>query len=255
MAEWLSIGLPTEVGWPPAEQVIDFLGLQIWLLPETGTSFPTLAAAQPTGIDSDEVLSRMRAFLSAMAWSERASYSETSVIGFGKKIPIGKPPHKRSEGWVGHSSMGLLSVPEPGDGGLRLALAFYREALSATSILYRFLSLYKVINVIAENENKQVEWINRRVGLLADPEVISRLAKLAVGSPNVGKYLYKSGRCAVAHAWSKPLADPENPKDLRRLRDDITLIRSLAEYAIENEIGGGIRSQSVRSGCARTSPN
>ena len=54
---------------------------------------------------------------------------------------------------------------------------------------------------------------------------------------DVANYLFVSGRCAIAHAYSEPIVDPEDPDDLRRLQQDLPIVKALAEYLIEFELG------------------
>ena len=62
-----------------------------------------------------------------------------------------------------------------------------------------------------------------------------RLSELQGKGENVGKYLYQSCRCAIAHAGDprNPVIDPHNPEDQKRLHSDLPLVISLAEIAIE----------------------
>ncbi|KAF5882543.1 hypothetical protein, partial [Rhizobium sp. PEPV16] len=48
--------------------------------------------------------------------------------------------------------------------------------------------------------------------------------------------LYGSNRCAVAHAFGTT-ANPEDPADMRRMRQDLPVAQVLAEYAIEHHFG------------------
>ena len=69
-------------------------------------------------------------------------------------------------------------------------------------------------------------------------EVSKRIAELKLsGVQDIGEYLYGSCRCAVAHAGTDPTVDPENPDDMERLRLDLPVIRTLASYVIEKELG------------------
>lgn len=70
---------------------------------------------------------------------------------------------------------------------------------------------------------------------------VERWTELSKTEPDVGAYLYESGRCAVAHAYSEPIADPEHVADRARLSKDLPLIQALAELAIESELG--VKSQ------------
>ncbi len=64
-----------------------------------------------------------------------------------------------------------------------------------------------------------------------------RITTLQSIEPDVAKYLYVSGRCAVAHAYQSNVVNPDDPADLIRLRKDLPVIRELARIAIEREFG------------------
>jgi hypothetical protein len=104
-------------------------------------------------------------------------------------------------------------------------------------VAYECLSFFKILNVFLDKGPAQQAWINANVANLTEPVAKRRAAFLAKTEGDVGKYLYASNRCAVAHAYSTPTVDPEDPVDLRRLRDDLPLVRALAEYAIEHHFG------------------
>lgn len=70
-----------------------------------------------------------------------------------------------------------------------------------------------------------------------DHFAMQRLATLKLQEPDVGLYLYESCRCAVAHASTQPLVNPDNADDLTRLYADRYLIRDLARHCIEYELG------------------
>jgi hypothetical protein len=49
--------------------------------------------------------------------------------------------------------------------------------------------------------------------------------------------LYEQGRCAVAHAFSDPIVDPDIPSEIGRLAEDLKIVKELAAIAIEKELG------------------
>jgi len=88
--------------------------------------------------------------------------------------------------------------------------------------------------------NPQKNWINKTVEVLEDFEVKKRIADFKKSGVDIGRYLYESGRNAVAHAFSEPSVDPVNPDEpahLARLSSDLPVIAALAEYLIEHEFG------------------
>lgn len=88
-------------------------------------------------------------------------------------------------------------------------------------------------------------WINARVPAMRHHRAKERLAELQKVGEDIGKYIYQSCRCAIAHAGDprNPVIDPHNIDDERRLRSDLPLIITLAEIAIEEM--GIMTSQSV----------
>ncbi|MGH9022969.1 MAG: methylamine utilization protein MauJ, partial [Acidimicrobiia bacterium] len=53
--------------------------------------------------------------------------------------------------------------------------------------------------------------------------------------------MYAAGRSAVAHANADPVVDPDHPEDTLRLQRDLPLIKALAAFAIEHDLG--VKSQ------------
>jgi len=49
--------------------------------------------------------------------------------------------------------------------------------------------------------------------------------------------LDESCRCAVAHANTKPVADPDDIQDLHRLSADIGIVKAIAEELIATQFG------------------
>ncbi|GLS51444.1 hypothetical protein GCM10007885_43010 [Methylobacterium gnaphalii] len=57
------------------------------------------------------------------------------------------------------------------------------------------------------------------------------------GIQDVGRHLYESGRCAIAHATGKPIVNPDDPRDAERLFLELPLVREMAVRAIEDRFG------------------
>src|SRR5262249_54561977 len=100
-----------------------------------------------------------------------------------------------------------------------------------------FLGYFKIINTRYPDGAPQIAWINRTLPLLTDEAANKRVADLTATENDIGRYLYVSGRCAVAHAFNNPVVDPDNPEDLLRLGADMPVAKALAEYLIEHEYG------------------
>ena len=118
----------------------------------------------------------------------------------------------------------------------QLAVALYREAMSVNSIPYQFLGFFKIINILYKNGHDQKAWIKATLPLLTESYLKDRLLALSNAESDVAAYLFESGRCAVAHAFSDPLIDPDDLTHLRRLSEDLEVVQALAEYLIKYEL-------------------
>lgn len=182
-----------------------------------------------TQIDADKLILEL---LSALAWAEQGGAGTTSGNWCTAPINIGKGP----VGMIGAGHFDYL--PDPVDPKAKLALALYREGLSVNLTPYQFLGFFKVINIIKHRGNDQMQWIKDNLQYITDKRALTRLAAIQATEPDVAKYLYISGRCAVAHAFDQNnVVNPDDPADLIRLSEDLPVIRELARIAIEREFG------------------
>jgi hypothetical protein len=101
---------------------------------------------------------------------------------------------------------------------------------------YKFLGLYKILNIRFPHGPAQEKWINANLTKIKDPLALERLTQLS-SVTDLGAYLYRQGRCAVAHAFSRNVVDPDISKELRRLEYDVPLMKALAELMISTEFG------------------
>jgi hypothetical protein len=230
---WVVVGVETSVGWPTVETRVPFRGREVILRPETDTLAPTVIAEYAPPATYEETLLIVREFLSSLAWVEGHPIRETVTTGGGFPIRVGKSAPVN----VTRPGFRVDYLPDPPNPRARLALALYRDALGVNSEPFRFLGFYKIINVVRGTGPQQIAWINARVNALEDYRAQERAAQLRAAGHDIGAYLYESGRCAVAHAYSDPLVNPENPDDTERLAKDMPLVKALAEDVIENQLG------------------
>jgi hypothetical protein len=127
------------------------------------------------------------------------------------------------------------------DSKARLALALYREGRTINSIPFAFLSYFKILNIFwndrwHNHKNEIIEGLRDVLPMITDGEARKRINDLSKQNPDVAAYLHESGRCAVAHAYSDPVVDPDNFSALRRLSQDIWIIKAVAELLIEDKL-------------------
>jgi hypothetical protein len=160
----------------------------------------------------------------------------------GTAIPVATPLESRATG--SSIAFPFNRDPEP-NGKARLALALFREGRTVNSIPFAFLSYFKILNIFwkdkfaasnGKRENPIVEGIRQALPKLKDALVSRRIGALDKTEPDVPLYLYRQGRCAVAHAYADPIVDPDDVSDLRRLSEDILIIKAIAEHLIKTEL-------------------
>lgn len=243
---WMIVTVETELDWPAKETSVKFMGDELWLRPSEDGSAADVRLQYEHPQAEREAYETICRFLSALSWWQHRP--ARAIL----RIACTAPMRGRSEGH-GPLLCDDYCPPEdlqiPTDSKARIALALYREATSVQSTPYELLGYFKVINICYNKGEEQKAWINRAVAKLPDRDAQERVKELRDlhSVEDIGKYLYHSGRCAVAHAWGDPVVDPDKPDDLFRLSADMPVARALAEYLIEHELGVPWRS-SKRTG-------
>jgi len=210
-----------------------FRGHEFILRPETEDNSPSLVIETSAGFGHEQACQVAYEFLSVLSWVNQTGIVERfSVFSTAAPMAIGKRECRLVGGAPPQEYL-----PSPDDPRARLALALYREGLSANMVTYRFLAFFKIINMLHRMGQDQQKWINDTLSKITDYEASTRVAQISKTVSDIGKYLYVSGRCSVAHAFSTPVANPDSPQDIQRLRADLPVMQALAEYAIENEFG------------------
>ena len=230
---WLGLAVESSVPWPTEDTTVTFQGHEIVLRAATDKTAPSVEIEFEAPLSPRTAHLLLRRFLSSLAWAEGHGVREEFSIGGSRRVGFGRS----QPGMVLTSHFRADYLPEPDDPKARLALALYREALGLNSDPYRFLAFFKVINIGYSTGPKQCEWIRSALPQITDHQAKQRLQELVAAEPDVAQYLYDSGRCAVAHAFSEPLVDPDDPEDHRRLSSDLPVVRALAERFIEHELG------------------
>lgn len=240
MNRWLNVGVSGNAGWPREETELTFGGHKFVLKPATATTDQSVHVCL-NGISDTNALTLINRFLSILSWCDGQAME--NLYGWsGNPKPVPVPKARSGTG----SSIAFPFNREPEqDTKKSLALALYREGLTINSTPFQFLSYFKILNVFWADKfstingkriNPIVEGIRSTISKLTDPDTKKLINDLSKTHSDVAQYLYESGRCAVAHAYSAPVVDPDDIEDLRRLSQDIEIIRGIAELLIENDM-------------------
>ncbi|MFA6128258.1 MAG: methylamine utilization protein MauJ [Bacteroidales bacterium] len=220
---------------------INFLGYKMELIPESSTSdaiirFPLGDVFFKAGQNANwptvvELFSLVLRLLSIFSWAYKISFEcnglMTVVTGLGVKTRLNNIHVKN---FITPTDLFIWA-----DEKTKLALALYRQALTTASIPLQFLSFAKILN-IQYVDRIQIAAFNRITGLLTETKAVNRVRELDSMGIDVGERLYKSGRCAIAHANVQPTIDPDDPTDSYELNLDMPIVRGVAEYIIQVEL-------------------
>ncbi len=240
MDRWLNVGVKGRAVWPTKETTIEFGGRRLVLKPATRETDQSVHI-NLRGISDVEALTLINRFLSVLSWCDDQSM-DNQYGWSGNPIPVAVPRESRA---VGSSIAFPFQRKLEADEKARLALALFREGRTVNSIPFAFLSYFKILNMFwndrfvtvnGQRENPLVEGIRATLPRLKDDRALRRHRALASTEPDVPKYLYESGRCAIAHAYADPVIDPDDVSDLRRLSEDVHIIKAIAEHLIEVEL-------------------
>jgi hypothetical protein len=248
---WVVGNLDTHIPWPTTVTKVTFRDRALFLLPPTSTgmpggspfssneTYPCVAVRLSTGEQFDNGVLLISHYLSSLSWVERRGVTVEYWTGGNLPRPMGGRP--RHPTYTERFYRPYL--PDTLEQKARWALAFYREGLSLNNVAYQCLSFFKILNIFLPTGFNQKQWMNAHVTAVTDHNASQRISTIQAQHQDVGDYLYSSGRCAIAHAGEAPTIDPEDPSDIRRLREDLPVVQALAEVAIEQEFG--IKSQST----------
>lgn len=243
---FFNIALKTNINWPTNETAVSWRGRTILLRPATTNYAPDVLLeydeSTMTALDAHRFL---REFLSAYVWIARQRAKAFCAGGGPMALRVGPGPLLQN---IATEPFKLEYLPDWTDERSGLALALYREALNASASPHRFLSFWKILSTKNPDgaRGPQRDWLIETFKKIIDAEGSKRLDELR-GAGNtdeeIAHRLYVSGRCAVAHAHSDPIVNPDDPTDESTLEKEMPLVRALAEYLIEHEYG--IESESA----------
>lgn len=231
---WVQIGIDTPIRFNKKRKVIfKFEGYRIIWFNGNKEYFPFIAIPiKNVGDYSKEVEIGSR-FLSVLAY--RFIRPIRRLGGYSAGHGFTRYPRKLGDHIFpvpAHDSFRLPTRKEK-----RLALALYREGLDYHNSFYAFLSLYKIFEIYFRKNTEAIKnWINNHVDKVRDPMSFRRLGEIRKINPDIGDYLYKSERCAVAHAQSAPIIDPDETEDYFNISKDRWLLQDLAKIFIDSGV-------------------
>lgn len=233
--EWMSLNIDIRTPWPTKPQTFNFEGHQIWVMPITTDNYPGLAANKPANMDRDECFALLHRALSVLAWLQDTGAVVAHMSGGSLPRMMGI---RQSFGYAIRDEFDLSDLPVIENPGSKLALALMREGRGLNHPGYSFLSFFRALEAAIPQGKIRATWVTENIDKLDGHRAKEALEKLkATIKGDIGKHLFESSRCAIAHAKADPIINPDDPRNARRLDAELPIIEALAVLAIEEHLG------------------
>lgn len=213
-----------------SEAILEFEGHRFRWINGTIESRPILSVRCARSQEFKATNELVDRFLSALAWQSRVGISKSFSVGGPKRI-VPMVSGSRMHGGLRVTQEYALPREKLDSSQKRLALALFREGLTAASVFYKFLNFWKILELVFAKSQDRDSWI-----VLTIPKVFEGSKWLAGISGDPIQYLRDSCRNAIAHVHRKPVLDPDNYDDNVRLQRDVTLVEKLAMAAIRERL-------------------
>lgn len=186
----------------------------------------------------DEVLGKIYRFTSVLSWFQGGYVDVSGYVWGSHPMLYGGRSVYSAMGVAGPKSFNCNHMPLIDNENVRKALAFWREGkrLAEVHDSYAFLSFFKVIECQFPDGKNRGAWVSKNIDNLTG-RAAKRVAELREAGIDVSDHLYRSGRCAVAHAtFEEKIVDPDIPADRKRLSADLVIMEELARLYIKDQL-------------------
>ena len=226
--------------WPETEITISYNNREIIMRPGNQNRYPDASILRKPTETYYQAATLLQRFLSVLSWWNGAAIITTGHTGGTHRIRVGgwREPEKLLDAnhlYIQKQNFRIESWPVLKTQNQSLAVAIYREALGINHETYKFLGFFKVLNINLKGD-AHAAWINKNISHL-NHIAGNRVKDIQKNHSDIGNYLYVQGRCAVAHANSPPIVDPDELEATHRINLDLPIIQQLAERFIEVELG------------------
>lgn len=234
---WLTAGCFSSIPWPEEDVKVTYDGDDYFLrgVRERGghKSGPAITMRCASG-QADDVIAKIYRFASILGWFQRGYVDVGRYVTGSHANLYSEPQHFSTVIAGGPHGFDCNYLPLIRDDLTRRALAFWREGerLRYLHAGYAFLSFFKVLESQFDNGGHRIEWMKIAIQDLGGTAA-ERVQELLKECDDIGKHIYESGRCAIAHAkFSDGRGDPDVPQDRLRLLKDLSVIEELARKYI-----------------------
>lgn len=233
--DWQCLNIETKTPWPTKAQSMTFEGHLLWLMPHTTHNYPGIAINRPADMDADDAWALLHRALSLIAWTENTGAMVAHMSGGNLPRMMGL---NNTSGIAIRDGFDFSDLKEAPDDRGKIALALIREGRGLNHPAYAFLSFFRALETAIPHGPTRGAWVTANIDNIPGHRAAEALAKLRQNvAGDIGEHLRDSGRHAIAHARDEPIINPDDPRDARRLREELPVMEGLAVLAIETELG------------------
>jgi hypothetical protein len=203
-------------------------------LEEFGPMVSLVVAADDDSVATEEALQR---FLSVVSFRYSAPVEDVSHGASGETDPFNPFGTRALRYFIANQVIDApRGIAVTADKNLWLALALYREGVSAASAIYQCLCFKNILDVVfavreegSTQARRRDEFINENSGLFAEWHKLPRPSK------GWAFYFRDEIRNAAAHVIRPPgrrVLNPDRPRERLALRSDAAVLANLASEAL-----------------------
>lgn len=227
---WVSVYFAPRIPWPTQLQTLDYMNQEFSIIPHTNNALPAIAV-QVLANDPLEYQKKILNLSSVLSWK----YGKGIEI-LGNQLSGRLICYQANNHFVRYLGVDFdaASLPIVDSLDCQLALALMRDArgLSNHHSSFAFLQFWKVLESTI-GKGKIKGWISDELKDICNVEVKDKIGCLnSMGINDLPEHFFKSGRCAIAHAYASPIINPDDPTEFRRLGQELPIIEYLAELAV-----------------------
>lgn len=238
---WIHVGVITNIDWPETEQTIEYSGRKFLLRPARGVLHAPDICLQHDDQSHIPGYTAVLEFMSVLCWLKGQKLDER-LPGWtsGNRLPGQSGPGPQFQN-VGER-LDIELFPDLSHPKAKLGLALYREAVGIRSIPFKFLAFWKLASLIAQDgTEQQFNLIENIISKLEYPNELGGMKSFFASGKTIQEFirsdLYGANRCAVAHATSGKVINPDDPLAVSELNLNMGLIHEIAKKIIEDELG------------------
>ncbi|MGH1471175.1 MAG: methylamine utilization protein MauJ [Cellvibrionaceae bacterium] len=254
--DWLNCLVEHTIQWPEKNIIVEYNGEEFYLrglrdADETKLNHPLVSIKNTPLEDLKAHLTKIYNFISILGWYKSGmvdlihwTIQKEPFLYFGYDEIN---PNILS----GEKSFTCNYLPVITDENMKTSLAFWREGLRLQSLHkpYSFLSFFKVIESQYASSGERVQWFRGAIEKLRNhPAAKARILELEEEGHDINDYIFKEGRCSIAHATlGNSFVTPDNIGGRITVIKDLALMRFFAELFIKEKFKIPIEKEAITS--------